>query len=31
MLDHLREEVSFTDGKVIVQGQLHARGKRKRA
>jgi len=31
---HFREEVSFntfTDGKVIVQGQLHSRGKRKRA
>jgi type I restriction enzyme, R subunit len=27
----VREEVSFTDGRVIVQGSLHARGKRKRA
>jgi type I restriction enzyme R subunit len=27
----VREEVSFTDGRVIVQGNLHARGKRKRA
>lgn len=31
MRDQVREEVSFTDGKVIVQGQLHTRGKRKRA
>lgn len=27
----VREEVSFTDGRIIVQGKLHARGKRKRA
>ncbi len=27
----VREEVSFTDGRVIVQGKLHTRGKRKRA
>ena len=27
----VREEVSFTDGRIIVQGQLHTRGKRKRA
>lgn len=27
----VREEVSFTDGRVIVQGELHTRGKRKRA
>lgn len=27
----VREEVTFTDGRVIVQGQLHTRGKRKRA
>lgn len=27
----VREEVSFTDGRVIVQGQLHTRSKRKRA
>jgi len=27
----IREEVSFTDGRIIVQGQLHTRGKRKRA
>ena len=25
----VREEVSFTDGRIIVQGQLHTRGKRK--
>lgn len=31
MRNQVREEVSFTDGKVIVQGQLHTRGKRKRA
>ena len=27
----VREEVSFTDGRIIVQGKLHARGTRKRA
>jgi len=27
----IREEVSFTDGRIIVQGKLHTRGKRKRA
>jgi len=27
----VREEVSFTDGRIIVQGKLYARGKRKRA
>lgn len=27
----LRREVSFTDGRIIVQGKLHTRGKRKRA
>lgn len=27
----VREELSFTDGRVIVQGKLHTRGKRKRA
>lgn len=27
----VREEVSFTDGRIIVQGKLHTRGKRKRA
>ena len=27
----VREEVSFTDGRIIVQGNLHTRGKRKRA
>ena len=31
MRDQVREEVSFTDGRIIVQGQLHTRGKRKRA
>ncbi|WP_439475333.1 EcoAI/FtnUII family type I restriction enzme subunit R [Algoriphagus formosus] len=27
----VREEVNFTDGRIIVQGSLHTRGKRKRA
>ncbi len=27
----LREEVFFTDGRIIVQGRLHTRGKKKRA
>lgn len=27
----VREEVSFTDGRIIVQGKVHTRGKRKRA
>jgi type I restriction enzyme R subunit len=27
----VREEVTFTDGRIIVQGKLHTRGKRKRA
>jgi len=27
----IREEVSFTDGRIIVQGKMHTRGKRKRA
>lgn len=27
----VREEVSFTDGRIIVRGQQHARGKKKRA
>jgi len=27
----VREEVSFTDGRIIVQGKMHTRGKRKRA
>ena len=31
MLKQVREEVSFTDGRIIVQGKLHTRGKRKRA
>ena len=31
MRRQVREEVSFTDGRIIVQGQLHTRGKRKRA
>lgn len=31
MRKQVREEVSFTDGRIIVQGKLHARGKRKRA
>ncbi len=31
MKRQVREEVSFTDGRIIVQGKLHARGTRKRA
>ncbi|WP_298427917.1 EcoAI/FtnUII family type I restriction enzme subunit R [uncultured Kordia sp.] len=31
MITQVREEVSFTDGRIIVQGKLYARGKRKRA
>jgi type I restriction enzyme R subunit len=31
MKRQVREEVSFTDGRIIVQGKLHTRGKRKRA
>ena len=31
MQKQVREEVSFTDGRIIVQGNLHTRGKRKRA
>lgn len=31
MKKQVREEVSFTDGRIIVQGKLHTRGKRKRA
>jgi type I restriction enzyme R subunit len=27
----VREEVSFTDGRIIVQGKIHTRGKQKRA
>ena len=27
----IREEVFFTDGRIIVQGKMHTRGKRKRA
>ncbi|MEO1076725.1 MAG: type I restriction endonuclease, partial [Bacteroidota bacterium] len=27
----IREEVSFTDGRIIQRGNMHARGKRKRA
>ncbi|MEQ8242574.1 EcoAI/FtnUII family type I restriction enzme subunit R [Fulvivirga sp.] len=27
----VREEISFTDGRIIVQGKMHTRGKRKRA
>jgi len=30
-LTQLRREVSFTDGRIIVQGKLYTRGKRKRA
>jgi len=31
MQKQVREEVSFTDGRIIVQGNLHTRGKKKRA
>ncbi len=31
MKKQVREEVSFTDGRIIVQGKLYTRGKRKRA
>ena len=31
MKKQVREEVPFTDGRIIVQGKLHARGTRKRA
>lgn len=31
MQKQVREEVTFTDGRIIVQGSLHTRGKRKRA
>ena len=31
MLKQVREEVSFTDGRIIVQGKLHTRCTRKRA
>jgi len=31
MKRQVREEVPFTDGRIIVQGKLHTRGKRKRA
>lgn len=31
MRTQVREEVSFTDGRIIVQGKLHTRGTRKRA
>ncbi|MCR1026403.1 DEAD/DEAH box helicase family protein [Cellulophaga baltica] len=31
MRTQVREEVSFTDGRIIVQGKLYARGKSKRA
>ncbi|MFT6384167.1 MAG: type I restriction enzyme R subunit [Bacteroidia bacterium] len=31
MIKQVREEVSFTDGRVIVQGKMHTRGTRKRA
>ena len=31
MKKQVREEVDFTDGRIIVQGKLYARGKRKRA
>lgn len=31
MQKQVREEVTFTDGRIIVQGRVHTRGKRKRA
>lgn len=31
MMKQVREEVSFTDGRIIVQGSVHTRGKTKRA
>lgn len=31
MQKQVREEVSFTDGRIIVQGRMHTRGKKKRA
>ena len=31
MIRQVREEVTFTDGRIIVQGKLHTRGKKKRA
>ena len=31
MKRQVREEVSFTDGRIIVQGKLYTRGKSKRA
>nr|WP_236630988.1 hypothetical protein [Zobellia sp. OII3] len=31
MRKQVREEVSFTDGRIIVQGKLYTRGKSKRA
>ena len=31
MRTQVREEVSFTDGRIIVQGKMYTRGKRKRA
>jgi type I restriction enzyme R subunit len=31
MQRQVREEVTFTDGRIIVQGKMHARGQRKRA
>lgn len=31
MRKQVREEVSFTDGRIIVQGKMHTRGNRKRA
>ncbi|WP_218599884.1 hypothetical protein [Polaribacter sp. NJDZ03] len=31
MRTQVREEVSFTDGRIIVQGKLYTRGKNKRA
>lgn len=31
MKRQVREEVSFTDGRIIVQGKMHTRGRRKRA
>ena len=31
MVKQVREEVNFTDGRIIVQGKMHTRGMKKRA
>ena len=30
-LEQVREEVTFTDGRIYVRGKLHTRGEKKRA